>query len=139
MDKQRKTNWKEYAIKTRTYNDIITFCKGYQDENPSYSKIEANCRKFCIRLAEYCNIPTTEINWIISSQYYSTADAVKGTIDGTKDIAKGKVITGITGIGGSIVKNSAKIVVSTGNQIYDTSNAVVDSTATISKKLTKGQ
>eukprot|EP01084_Bolivina_argentea_P182970 315797_1 len=125
---QEKGDWKEYPIKFRSYRDVINFCKGYSEENPSYSLIQANCRKFVIRLAEYCNIPTTEIHWVISSQYYSTADVVKDTIDGTEDITKGNVISGVGGIGSSIVKNSAKIIVSTGNQVINTSKSVVDST-----------
>ena len=90
--------------------------------------LAANCRKFVIQLAEYCNVPTTEINMVISSQYYSTTDAVKGTVDGTKQIAKGNVINGSSKIGTSLLKNSAKIVVSTGNQIIDTSKFAVDQT-----------
>eukprot|EP01084_Bolivina_argentea_P182971 315799_1 len=112
IDKIRKdTKWKEHEIKTRTYTDIINWCKGYQDANAKYNPIEANCRKFVIRLAEYCNIPTTQINWIISSQYYSTAETIKDTIDGGKTVANGNVIQGVSDIGTSVVKNSAKIVV----------------------------
>eukprot|EP01084_Bolivina_argentea_P003094 5784_1 len=117
--------WKDHKIKTRTYREIMKWCAGYHDANAEYMLLEANCRKFSIRLAEYCNVPITEMDVGVSSQYYSVAETVKGTTDGAKNIAKGNVIQGVTGIGGSVIKNTAKIAVASGSGIVDkTTDAV---------------
>ena len=123
---RKDTKWKEHPIKTRTYSEIINWCKGYQDKNAKYNPIEANCRKFAIRLAEYCNIPTTEINWVVSSQYYSAAEVVKDTVNGGQDVIKGDVVKGVSSIGTSVVKNTAKIIVATGNTVVDTTSDVAN-------------
>lgn len=120
VELRKDTKWKQHAIKSRNYSEIINWCKGYQDKNANYNPIEANCRKFSIRLAEYCNIPTTEINWIVSSQYYTATDVVKDTINSGKDVVNGNIVKGVSSMGTSVVKNTAKIVHATGNQVIDT-------------------
>ena len=125
----------ERKIYTRSYGDIMRFCRGYQKEHPKYDKLEANCRSFCIRLAEYCSVPVHEVNKSFylpvvshlapSSQAYSTSNAIKGSVKGTKEIAKGKVLIGTGTIGGSVVKNTAKVGLSTANQVIDTTAAVI--------------
>merc|ERR1712154_234081 len=125
----------ETPIRTRSYRDIFRFCAGYKSEH-QYLSLADNCRTFCINLAEYCSIPVYEVNKSLyrtktgsrimpSSQIYSGVNAVKGTYNGVKEIRKGNVVKGGGGIGKSVVKNTAKIGVSTANQAIDTTAAVV--------------
>jgi len=130
----------EIPIKTRTYGDILQFVAGYTAEDKN-GDLVSNCRSFCIRLAEYCSIPVHEVNKSFynpiisrlapSSQLYATGSAIKGTLNGSKQMVFGGSVSNVYGgakqIGGSVVKNSAKIGLSTANQVFDTTSAVVQS------------
>jgi hypothetical protein len=97
----RANDYKEHLLRKRSYEDVIKWCQKYATAHKEYTYTHMNCRRFVMRLAEYCGISTDEVDAQmtkgvahIGSQYYTVRDTGSEVIDGGISIVKGKVLTG---------------------------------------------
>jgi len=120
---QGAIDYKEHTILLRNYVEIIEWCLNYQNKFGEYSYSHVNCRRFVIRLAEFCGVGILEIDGQkslhvpVSSQYYTVRDGAKNGVDSAKDVAKGNLLSGVTKLGVAVIKMPVQIAVSSGRTL----------------------
>ena len=125
--------YKEHIIEKRNYKDIMNWALNYDKNYPKYKNFHTNCRRFVIRLAEYCDISYSEIDGQmtgglkISGQAYAIGDGISDIGQGIKDIGKGNVGNGVLKIGMSPLKTVANVGVATVGTVANTVETIKDS------------
>eukprot|EP01083_Nonionella_stella_P059450 155515_1 len=57
------TIYSTHTIRSKSYKELIDFCKAKDDKRAQYFTVANNCHKFCIDFAKYCDIEYGEINF----------------------------------------------------------------------------
>lgn len=105
----------EYQIKYRSYLELIQFAKDYHSQNSTYLLFADNCRKFCMDLASFCGVSSSEIDYIkIGRAFYMGVNQIKGNIKITRDVSKSAGLLAI-----KTMKSGVKVVDIIHDKVHD--------------------